>query len=105
MASSTGPVLTGNLSLSLIDPKDAVALAIYYQTHAVPQLFNPGIVVASVVVSILGAYTTLLLLGRRTATNGWRNWFLLGLAATTMAGVGIWCASQAASDSALLRVI
>ncbi|KAA1116160.1 hypothetical protein PGT21_050136 [Puccinia graminis f. sp. tritici] len=69
---------------------DPVALAIYYQTHPLPQTFNAGIVVASIVASFLGAETTLLLLSRRTSTAGARNWGILVLAATTMGSVGIW---------------
>ncbi|POW20429.1 hypothetical protein PSHT_03510 [Puccinia striiformis] len=37
---------------------DPVALAIYYQTHPLPQTYNAGIVVASIVASFLGAETT-----------------------------------------------
>ncbi|KAA1134694.1 hypothetical protein PGTUg99_003921 [Puccinia graminis f. sp. tritici] len=66
---------------------DPVALAIYYQTHPLPQTFNAGIVVASIVASFLGAETTLLLLSRRTSTAGARNWGILVLAATTMGSV------------------
>ncbi|KNE91339.1 hypothetical protein PSTG_15268 [Puccinia striiformis f. sp. tritici PST-78] len=69
---------------------DPVALAIYYQTHPLPQTYNAGIVVASIVASFLGAETTLLLLSRRTSTAGARNWGILVLAATTMGSVGIW---------------
>lgn len=73
-----------------LDTNDHHALAIYYQTHPIPHSFNAGVVIASILVSILGAATTLLLLGRRTATSGFRNWMLLLLAAITMASVGIW---------------
>jgi len=69
---------------------DPVALAIYYQTHPLPQSYNAGVVVASIVASFLGAETTLLLLSRRTSTAGARNWGILVLAATTMSSVGIW---------------
>ncbi|EGF98729.1 uncharacterized protein MELLADRAFT_95480 [Melampsora larici-populina 98AG31] len=72
------------------DPNDLRALAIYYQTHPIPHSFNSGVVIASILVSILGAATTLLLLGRRTANSGLRNWMLLFLASITMASVGIW---------------
>ncbi|KAH9816501.1 hypothetical protein DFH28DRAFT_891290 [Melampsora americana] len=78
------------MATNLIDPDEFHALAIYYQTHPIPHSFNAGVVVASILVSILGAATTLLLLGRRTATSGFRNWMLLLLAAITMASVGIW---------------
>lgn len=66
------------------------AVAEYYTVHAVPQRYNPGIIIASVAVSVLGAYSTLLLLGKRTSNNGARNVALLILAAGTMAAVGIW---------------
>ncbi|MBW0477383.1 hypothetical protein O181_017098 [Austropuccinia psidii MF-1] len=75
------------MSLNSTDP---VALALYYQTHPVPQTINPGIILASILVSALGAETTLLLLSRRTSTAGARNWGLLLLAAITMGSVGIW---------------
>lgn len=74
-------------SFQAINATDLHALAIYYQTHPVPQSFNAGVVVASILVSVLGAATSLLLLGRRTATSGFRNWALLFLAAVTMASV------------------
>lgn len=76
----------------IVDPttSNATALAQYYTSHAIPQRFNPGIIVASIAVAILGAYSTLLLLGRRTSNKGVRNIFLLVLAATTMSFVGIW---------------
>ncbi|KAG0151185.1 hypothetical protein CROQUDRAFT_668047 [Cronartium quercuum f. sp. fusiforme G11] len=73
-----------------INSSDPHALAEFYQTHPIPSSFNAGVVIASILVSILGAATTLLLLGRRTATSGFRNWALLVLAAITMASVGIW---------------
>ncbi|WAQ90294.1 hypothetical protein PtA15_12A282 [Puccinia triticina] len=76
--------------LTFPNTTDPVALAIYYQTHPLPQTFNAGIVVASIVASFLGAETTLLLLSRRTSTAGARNWGILVLAATTMGSVGIW---------------
>ncbi|PLW27954.1 hypothetical protein PCANC_06124 [Puccinia coronata f. sp. avenae] len=75
---------------ALPNTTDPVALATYYQTHPLPQTFNAGIVVASIVASFLGAETTLLLLSRRTSTAGARNWGILVLAATTMGSVGIW---------------
>lgn len=71
-------------------PADLTAIANYYVTHRIPQRFNPGIVVASVAVSALGSYSTLLVLGKRTSNKGRKNIFLLSLAATTMAAVGIW---------------
>ncbi|KAH8922761.1 hypothetical protein BT69DRAFT_1263119 [Atractiella rhizophila] len=71
-------------------PPDLLTLAAWYQTHAIPQRFSPGIVVASIIVSFLGCYTSLLLIGRRTGTTGRGNVLLLLLSAGTMASVGIW---------------
>lgn len=65
-------------------------MAEHYVKHRIPQRFNPGIVVASIAVSALGSYSTLLVLGKRTSNKGKKNIFLLSLAATTMAAVGIW---------------
>ncbi|CAH7672393.1 hypothetical protein BY996DRAFT_4605576 [Phakopsora pachyrhizi] len=73
-----------------VDFSDPRAVAIYYQTHPVPKVQDVAIIIASIVVSVLGAGTTLLLLSRRTATAGIRNWTLLLLAASTMGSVGIW---------------
>ncbi|CCF48572.1 hypothetical protein NDA10_006039 [Ustilago hordei] len=73
-----------------INPNNLTAVAEYYVTHRIPQRFNPGIVVASIAVSALGSYSTLLVLGKRTSNKGKKNIFLLSLAATTMAAVGIW---------------
>ncbi|CDS00809.1 hypothetical protein [Sporisorium scitamineum] len=73
-----------------IDAGNLTAIAEFYVTHRIPQRFNPGIVVASIAVSALGSYSTLLLLGKRTSNKGKRNIFLLSFAATTMAAVGIW---------------
>ena len=67
-----------------------LALAQHYQTHAVPQRYNAGVVFASIAVSVLGCYTTLLLLGRRTSKGGIRDFLLLIMSASTMSGVGIW---------------
>ncbi|KAN0064489.1 hypothetical protein ACQY0O_002115 [Thecaphora frezii] len=66
------------------------AVAEYYTLHRIPQRYNPGIVVASIAVAVLGSYATLLVLGKRTSNKGIRNILLLSLAATTMASVGIW---------------
>lgn len=74
------PPPTGNLT----------QLAEYYTRHPVPQRFSPGIVVASIIVSALGSYSTLLLLSKRTSNRGFRNFaWLVGSALTQMA-VGIW---------------
>lgn len=62
----------------------------YYVTHAVPIHPVPGILVLSIVVSVLGSYATLLLLGRRTSSRGWRNHLLLGFAAVCFSAVAVW---------------
>ncbi|GAC95278.1 hypothetical protein PHSY_002853 [Pseudozyma hubeiensis SY62] len=92
MPSHHNPCTDVPISLSLRPPSstDLTAVAEYYVTHRIPQRFNPGIVVASIAVSALGSYSTLLLLGKRTSNKGKRNIFLLSFAATTMAAVGIW---------------
>ncbi|KAL9940996.1 hypothetical protein V8E36_000484 [Tilletia maclaganii] len=81
----TEPVLPAGVSAD-----NATALAEYYVNHSIPQRFNPGIVLASVAVATLGAYSTLLLLSKRTSNKGARNVVLLVLAAATMSSVGIW---------------
>ncbi|SPO26093.1 uncharacterized protein UTRI_02367 [Ustilago trichophora] len=73
-----------------VNTANLTAVAEYYVTHRIPQRFNPGIVVASIAVSALGSYSTLLVLGKRTSNKGKKNILLLSLAATTMAAVGIW---------------
>ena len=62
----------------------------YYTTSAVPLHPLPGIIILSVVVSVLGSYAALLVLGRRTASRGWRNHVFLGLAAICFGAVAIW---------------
>ncbi|KAE8259329.1 hypothetical protein A4X13_0g1097 [Tilletia indica] len=79
------PVLPNGISAA-----NMTALAEYYVVHSVPQRFNPGIILASVAVATLGAYSTLLLLSKRTSNKGARNVVLLVLAAATMSSVGIW---------------
>ena len=69
---------------------DPDALVTYYQTHDVPLKPNPGLLVLSIVVSILGSYATLLLLGRRTSSRGWRNHSLLIVAAICFSAVAVW---------------
>ncbi|EIW67253.1 hypothetical protein TREMEDRAFT_12207, partial [Tremella mesenterica DSM 1558] len=66
------------------------ALRDYYATHAVPLRPSPGVLVVSIVVSILGSYTTLLCLGRRTSSKGWKNHFLLMMAGVCFACVAVW---------------
>ena len=58
--------------------------------EAVPARNSPGIVIASVASSIVGAVTVLALLGARTSNVGRRNTVLLLLASLAMSGVSIW---------------
>jgi NO-binding membrane sensor protein with MHYT domain len=76
--------------LTGVDVYNTTSVAIYYETHAIPQRLNAGIICASILVSILGSYASLFLLGKRTSNSGTRNIVLLILAATTMAFVGLW---------------
>lgn len=69
---------------------DDEALVEYYTTHAVPIHLQPGVLVASILVSVLGSYATLLVLGRRTSARGFRNLSLLLLAAVCFAAVAVW---------------
>ncbi|WVQ68033.1 uncharacterized protein L199_006239 [Kwoniella botswanensis] len=69
---------------------DPQALADYYIDFAIPLRPQPGVLVASVIVSYLGSYATLLVLGRRTSSRGWRNHGLLLLAAVVFAACAIW---------------
>lgn len=70
-----------------LDPQGLVE---YYQINAVPLHPIPGILVLSIVVSVLGSYATLLLLGRRTSSRGWRNNTLLVVAAICFSAVAVW---------------
>ncbi|KAL7422485.1 hypothetical protein Q5752_003133 [Cryptotrichosporon argae] len=69
---------------------DPMSLAAYYETQAIPIHPQPGILIASILVSILGSYATLLVLGRRTSSKGLRNFALLLLAALSFAAVAVW---------------
>ncbi|WVQ82326.1 hypothetical protein IAT38_004454 [Cryptococcus sp. DSM 104549] len=69
---------------------DADGLVNYYTGNAIPLRPQPGVLVASIIVSILGSYATLLVLGRRTSSRGWRNHALLFLAAIVFAACAIW---------------
>ncbi|OCF39031.1 hypothetical protein I317_07168 [Kwoniella heveanensis CBS 569] len=69
---------------------DPAALADYYLDNAIPLRPQPGVLVASIIVSILGSYATLLVLGRRTSSRGWRNHGLLFIAAIVFAACAIW---------------
>ncbi|WRT68429.1 uncharacterized protein IL334_005405 [Kwoniella shivajii] len=61
-----------------------------WNDYAIPLRPQPGVLVASIIVSILGSYATLLVLGRRTSSRGWRNHGLLLLAAVVFAACAIW---------------
>lgn len=54
------------------------------------QKFDAGLIVLSFIISVIGAQTTLELLGRRTSVKGAYNIFLLCGAALSMGSVGIW---------------
>lgn len=69
---------------------DQEQLVSYYVDYAVPIRTQPGVLVASIIVSILGSYATLIVLGRRTSSRGWRNHLLLLLAAIVFAACAIW---------------
>ncbi|KAL1920757.1 uncharacterized protein VTP21DRAFT_11392 [Calcarisporiella thermophila] len=58
--------------------------------HELPQRFQPAIIVLSYIVSVIGAYTSLELLHRRTGRGGLINWLLLFGSALSMGGCGIW---------------
>jgi hypothetical protein len=78
---------TLNVLLIATDPH---ALAIYYTANAIPLHPQPGLLVLSIIVSILGSYATLLCLGRRTSSRGWRNHVLLFASALCFAAVAVW---------------
>lgn len=77
-------------SVSPLTRADPQALVLYYQTADIPLRPQAGVLVASIIVSILGSYATLLVLGRRTSSRGWRNHLLLGVAALCFASVAVW---------------
>ncbi|KAK6839381.1 hypothetical protein PG987_005247 [Apiospora arundinis] len=58
--------------------------------HAVPVSFDPGFVILSYVVSLIGAGCTLELINRRTSLKGLYNHLLLVGAAVSMGGIAIW---------------
>ncbi|KAK8099507.1 uncharacterized protein PG998_012748 [Apiospora kogelbergensis] len=58
--------------------------------HAVPVSFDPGFVVLSFLVSLIGAGCTLELINRRTSLKGLYNHLLLVGAAVSMGGISIW---------------
>jgi hypothetical protein len=89
--SSTDPFHhTSLVTPSHSDHPDETALALYYRLHPISLQANPGVVVASIIVSLLGSYATLTLLGRRTGMHGWRNHVILGLSVVCFATVAVW---------------
>lgn len=68
-----------------------VDLLAQYEGAIVPRAFNSGFVVASYLVSFIGASCTLELINRRTSKNGIHNHLILLGAAVTMGGIAIWC--------------
>jgi NO-binding membrane sensor protein with MHYT domain len=74
----------------LLTTADTTALVEYYATHAIPIRPQTGVLIASICVSILGSYATLLVLGRRTSPRGFRNLTLLLLAALCFSAVAVW---------------
>ncbi|KAI0385317.1 FAD dependent oxidoreductase-domain-containing protein [Hypomontagnella monticulosa] len=62
-----------------------------YEGEIVPRSFQPGLVVASYLVSYVGCVLTLELLNRRTSRSGMLNHSLLMSAAVSMGGIAIWC--------------
>lgn len=69
---------------------DQSALVTYYTDHDIPMRPQPGFLVLSIIVSILGSYATLLLLGRRTSNRGLRNFGFLAVSAICFAAVAVW---------------
>ncbi|GAO48507.1 hypothetical protein SAICODRAFT_92499 [Saitoella complicata NRRL Y-17804] len=55
-----------------------------------PVHYIGGFIALSYVISVLGAYTTLELLRRRTSGRGLFNWYLLVGSAISMGGIAIW---------------
>lgn len=69
---------------------DNEALSAYWSTRWMPWTANPGVTVASILVSVLGSYATLLILGRRTSNRGFGNGLLLVLGAGAFTVVAVW---------------
>ncbi|KAK7973107.1 hypothetical protein PG988_007241 [Apiospora saccharicola] len=65
-------------------------LLVRFAGHTVPVTFDPGFVVLSFVVSLIGAGCTLELINRRTSLKGLFNHLLLVGAAVSMGGIAIW---------------
>ncbi|CAO1612781.1 unnamed protein product [Jaminaea pallidilutea] len=69
---------------------DRRALAEYYIDHDIPQRFNAGLIITSIIVAFIGAWSALQVLGKRTSSKGTRNLLLLILSAIMQSCVGIW---------------
>ncbi|KAK4141468.1 uncharacterized protein C8A04DRAFT_14059 [Dichotomopilus funicola] len=61
-----------------------------YVGEVIPVSFDPGLLVLSYVISLVGAASTLELIHRRTSRRGYYNNLLLLGAAVSMGGVSIW---------------
>lgn len=61
---------------------DSIAPVVYQPGDWVPFRLEPGIVVASFFVSLVGAITTVELLQRRTNAKGWATWYVEGVFGT-----------------------
>ncbi|KAI9048546.1 hypothetical protein LZ554_007379 [Drepanopeziza brunnea f. sp. 'monogermtubi'] len=61
------------------------------QGEVVPRSFKAGYVVLSYFISYIGAFTTIEIIMRRTASRGWYNLFLLVAGSISMGGISIWC--------------
>ncbi|KAK0116896.1 hypothetical protein ONS96_012742 [Cadophora gregata f. sp. sojae] len=64
---------------------------IVLQGNIISKSYRPGYVVLSYFISCLGAFTTLEIMMRRTASNGWYNCFLILAASISMGGIATWC--------------
>lgn len=72
-------------SIRVVDIMDRAVEPIQATQH-----FDAGLIFLSYVISVIGAQTTLELLGRRTSVKGAYNLFLLCGSALAMGSVGIW---------------
>ncbi|PVH84505.1 hypothetical protein DL98DRAFT_651715 [Cadophora sp. DSE1049] len=75
------------MSGSQLTPEELMAL----QGHIISKSYRAGYVVLSYFISCLGAFTTLEIMMRRTASKGWYNCFLILAASISMGGIGTWC--------------
>ncbi|KAH7407639.1 hypothetical protein BKA64DRAFT_693815 [Cadophora sp. MPI-SDFR-AT-0126] len=75
------------MSGSQLTPDELMAL----QGHIITKGYRAGYVVLSYFISCLGAFTTLEIMMRRTASKGWYNCFLILAASISMGGIATWC--------------